>query len=58
LCRDSPDCLQQAVRRGAFSRALRGEVGQAQLEQLVLTLGPGTGRSGKEVETGSGASGP
>jgi predicted RNA-binding protein YlxR (DUF448 family) len=39
LCRGSPGCLERAVKRHAFSRALPGEVGRAQLDRLASVLG-------------------
>ncbi|MGA3145858.1 MAG: YlxR family protein [Acidimicrobiales bacterium] len=58
LCRDSPGCVEQAVRRHAFSRALRGEVGRAQTDRLVVALGSGAGRPGEDVGPGSGEAVP
>ncbi len=34
LCQDSPGCLEEAVRRRAFERALRGPVGRIDVECL------------------------
>jgi predicted RNA-binding protein YlxR (DUF448 family) len=38
LCAGSPSCLDQAVRRKAFGRALRGEVTAAAVEGLRADL--------------------
>jgi predicted RNA-binding protein YlxR (DUF448 family) len=40
LCRDSPGCIDQAVRRGAFQRALRQPVDASQVERVRSELGP------------------
>ena len=42
LCRDSPRCLDQAVRRKAFDRALRGRVDLGRLDGIRLALGGAT----------------
>ena len=54
LCRDSPECVDLAVRRRAFSRALRGEVGSAQVDRLRVALGSGGGALSREAGLGSG----
>jgi predicted RNA-binding protein YlxR (DUF448 family) len=46
LCQDSPGCIDQALKRHAFSRALRDEVGSPQVDQLRLALRSALG--GKE----------
>ena len=38
LCRDSASCVDRAAKRGAFGRALRCEVGSAQVERLRSAL--------------------
>ncbi len=40
LCRTSPGCVEQAIKRRAFSRALRGEVGSEEVERLRTVLSP------------------
>ena len=54
LCRDSSGCVDLAVRRRAFSRALRGEVGIVQVDRLRVALGsggqPGAGRPDRARE--------
>ena len=50
MCRTSPGCVERAIKRRAFSRALRAEVGSEEVEQLRAVLsspreekeGPGT----------------
>ena len=39
LCRDSPDCLDDAVRRHGFERAFRTAIGADDLERLRTQLG-------------------
>jgi predicted RNA-binding protein YlxR (DUF448 family) len=39
LCRDSPGCIDEAERRKAFERALRGPVGDGQVDQIRAALG-------------------
>jgi predicted RNA-binding protein YlxR (DUF448 family) len=34
LCRESPECVEVAVRRKAFGRALRGEIHPEAIERL------------------------
>ena len=52
LCRDSASCVDRAAKRGAFGRALRCEVGSAQVERLrselhtEQSLSPGAVRQG------------
>jgi predicted RNA-binding protein YlxR (DUF448 family) len=41
LCRDSTGCFDQAVRRKAFDRALRGQVDLRRLDGIRLALGLG-----------------
>jgi len=43
LCRDSPGCFDQAVKRRAFYRAFREPVGSAEVDQLrnALRFRPG-----------------
>jgi predicted RNA-binding protein YlxR (DUF448 family) len=41
ICPGSLDCLAQAVRRGAFGRALRAEVAPGSVEALAGLLEPG-----------------
>jgi predicted RNA-binding protein YlxR (DUF448 family) len=48
LCRDSPHCVDQAVRRRAFERALRGTVSPDQVEQVKKDLQ--TGPAGRRPE--------
>jgi predicted RNA-binding protein YlxR (DUF448 family) len=45
LCRESPRCFEQAVKRRAFERALRSPVAAAEVELLRIALesGPATG---------------
>jgi predicted RNA-binding protein YlxR (DUF448 family) len=50
LCRDSPGCIDQAKRRNAFGRALRGEVGGLQVDEFACGLIP----KGNEGRTASG----
>ena len=38
LCRASPGCVEQAIKRQAFSRALRAEVGGEEAERLRALL--------------------
>jgi predicted RNA-binding protein YlxR (DUF448 family) len=38
LCENSPSCVDLALRRRAFERALRGPVDGAQLEQVRAAL--------------------
>ncbi|MGD0379359.1 MAG: YlxR family protein [Acidimicrobiales bacterium] len=51
LCRSSPGCLEQAHRRQALSRALRGEVGPEAVRRLGDLLGSGVvpGQAGAQV---------
>ncbi len=56
LCPASPGCVDQAVKRRAFGRALRGEVGNAQVDQLRTTLLSGRGEP--EGKSGLGSGGP
>jgi len=58
LCRDSPGCVDLAVRRRAFGRALRVEVDSAQVERLRVALGSGVGPPGEDGGPGSGEPGP
>jgi len=39
LCRDSPGCIDQAERRKAFERALRGRVDHGQVDEIRAALG-------------------
>ena len=39
MCRGSLDCLEQAISRRAFGRALRGEVASDQIDRLKLAFG-------------------
>ena len=54
MCRDSPGCVDLAVRRRAFTRALRREVDSAQVDRLRLTLGSGAGAPGDDEGLGLG----
>jgi predicted RNA-binding protein YlxR (DUF448 family) len=50
LCRDTPGCVDLAIRRKAFERALRGPVGASEVERVraALPSAPGPGpASGK-----------
>lgn len=38
MCRDRPDCVELAIRRRAFERALRGPVGADQMEQVRVAV--------------------
>jgi predicted RNA-binding protein YlxR (DUF448 family) len=44
LCRDSPGCIDEAVRKKAFGRALRGRVEPGQVEAIRMELGSGSHR--------------
>ncbi|MGH9095837.1 MAG: YlxR family protein [Acidimicrobiales bacterium] len=44
LCRDAPNCVDQAIRRKAFERALRGPVSTEQMEMVRAAL-RGSGRA-------------
>jgi uncharacterized protein len=52
LCRNSPNCIDLAVKRQAFERALRGRVEKAQMDQIRIALG-----TGPEGKTGQGSAG-
>ena len=39
LCRDSPGCIDEAVRKKAFGRALRARVEPCQVEAIRVELG-------------------
>jgi predicted RNA-binding protein YlxR (DUF448 family) len=39
LCRDSPGCIDEAVRKKAFGRALRGRVEPREVEAIRVELG-------------------
>ena len=54
MCRDSPGCVDLAVRRRAFARALRSEVAIAEVDRLRVTLGSGAGALGDDAGLGSG----
>ena len=45
LCRDSPGCIDEAVRKKAFGRALRAPVEPCQVEAVRVELGSGSPRS-------------
>ena len=47
LCRDSPECLEQALRRRAFERALAGSVGPEAVEGLRKLLAASRWPSGR-----------
>jgi len=50
LCRDAPDCVERALRRGALGRALRVEVAPEALEALRTCVGGApSGGGGAEV---------
>jgi predicted RNA-binding protein YlxR (DUF448 family) len=53
LCRGTPGCVDLAVRRNAFSRALRCTVGGALVEQLRSELGAGPGPARENQGPGS-----
>jgi len=53
LCRDSPACLELAVKRKAFDRALRTQTGDFQVERLRAAL-----RSPPGENAGPGSEGP
>jgi predicted RNA-binding protein YlxR (DUF448 family) len=53
LCRDSPGCLDQAVRRKAFDRALRGPVDRRHVDGIRVALG-----AGSHVSPGAGSESP
>jgi len=53
LCRESPGCVDQAVKRRAFDRALRGHVDHHQVEGIRVALG-----SGPHVSSGVGSESP
>ena len=53
LCRESPGCLDQAVKRRAFDRALPGRVDQRNVEEIRVALG-----SGSDVSSGVGSESP
>jgi predicted RNA-binding protein YlxR (DUF448 family) len=38
LCREAPDCVDQAIRRKAFERALRGPVSREDMEMVREAL--------------------
>jgi len=38
LCRDRPDCVDLAIRRKAFERALRGPVDLAEVEKVRVAV--------------------
>ena len=44
MCRDRPDCVDLAIRRRAFERALRGPVGADQMEQVQAMVRVGAGQ--------------
>ena len=44
LCRDSPKCIDEAVRKKAFGRALRGRVDPCQVEAIRVELGSSSHR--------------
>jgi predicted RNA-binding protein YlxR (DUF448 family) len=44
LCRDSPGCIDKAVRKKAFGRALRGRVEPCQVEAIRVELGSSSHR--------------
>jgi predicted RNA-binding protein YlxR (DUF448 family) len=52
LCRASPTCLDQAVKRKAFDRAFRCRVDFASLERIRSDLG-----GGSETKAGPGSEG-
>ncbi len=49
LCRESPDCLERAVRQRRFERAFRLAVDPAHLQQLSAQLGVAWGRPAPDV---------
>jgi len=38
LCRDTPGCVDLAIRRKAFERALRGPVGASEVEKVRVAV--------------------
>ncbi len=53
LCRNSPDCVDRAVKRRAFDRAFRARVSDAELDGIRDALG-----SPARVKVGPGSEGP
>ena len=49
LCRDSPGCLDDAVRRHGFERAFRAAIGADDLQQLLRHLGGAWERPTRDV---------
>ena len=49
LCRDSPGCLDDAVRRHGFERAFRAAIGADDLQQLQMHLGGASERPAPDV---------
>jgi len=53
LCGASPGCVERAIKRRAFNRALRAEVGSEEVERLRTVL-----RSPEEGKEGPGSEAP
>ena len=49
LCRDSPGCLDEAVRRHGFERAFAASIDADDLQQLRVQLGEAWGRPAPDV---------
>ena len=49
LCRESPGCLQDAVRRHGFERAFAASIAPEDLQQLCVHLGEAWGGPAPDV---------
>ena len=52
LCRDSPVCVEQAVKRKAFDRAFRGRVEGREVERIRTALGSRSEAKSRPVSEG------
>ncbi len=49
LCRESPECLQVAVRRHGFGRSFREPVGAEDVQRLAAELAAAWGQAAPDV---------